>query len=524
MVEESKTANASIALDRGGTIVGRVTAEGRPLAEAQVMVILMTPMIGGFSPATTDANGEFTIEGLASGSHRIEARRNGYVPKQASVSVSPGKETRADIELARGRELRGRVVDASGRPVAQADITTRGAPGVLGFGGMATTDGDGAFKLTGLADRNYTLTARKEGFAESTADVNPETTSEVTITLSRGGTITGRILGVAPADLPFVEIRSIRSASRTQPDAGGAYTLGGVPDGDVIIMASLPRPRPRSVQANAKVVNGMSSPVDLDFSAGIAVRGRVTQQGKLIQGTITFMPVRPAPGAPFTSLTAEIARDGTYEVRVPAAGEYDVSVAPFAIHHPVKTDRVNVTGEMVHDVELRGTTLSGLVLDAATRQPVEGAQVMIVNGPGELRTNGAGRFTSDLIGDGKYELRVQAEGYAPEVRPLEIANGVAPEIEVTLSRGVTAMYRILDAATGQPIENAGILVRGPGSGSPVYWGATEMDATGMRRITLQPGTYQMTVFSNGYAPLTKPVTLTVPGPPLDVRLDRLKQP
>ncbi len=518
VVEEAKTASASVSLDRGGTVAGRVIAEGRPLSDVQVTVPFDSGARFGGSPVTTDSNGEFTLDGLASGSIRIEARRSGYAPATVTVNVSPGKETRTEIELTRGRELRGHVVDPTGRPVPQADLMSRGAPGgVVGFG-MATTDAEGAFKLSGLGDRNYTIVARKDGFAESTMDVNPATTNDITITLSRGGTVTGRVLGVPPNDLPFVDVRSMRSASIVHPDATGAYSLNGVPDGDVPIIASLTRPRPRSVQATAKVINGMAPGVDLDFNSGIAVRGRVTRQGQIVQGQVTFLPAVRQPNQ-IVAMT-EIARDGTYEIRVQAAGEYDVSVARYGIGMPVKTGRVNVTGEMAYDIDLRGATVSGAVLDAANRQPIPNASVTIMQVTTEQRTNGAGRFTFELVADGKYEVRAQAEGYSPAVQPLEVASGAASTVELMLSRGLEAAFRIVDAATGQPIDTTGISILDAAAKTPIYFGAPPADATGMRRVTLQPGTYALTVFAQGYVPPPRPVTLTVPGPPLDVRLER----
>ncbi|HJQ36192.1 MAG TPA: carboxypeptidase regulatory-like domain-containing protein [Thermoanaerobaculia bacterium] len=521
-VEEAKTASASVSLDRGGTVVGRVIAEGRPLSDVSVMVSSDPGMRFGASPTTTDSNGEFTLEGVAGGSIRIDARRSGYAPASVTVNVAPGKETRTEIELTRGRELRGRVIDSSGRPVPQADLMTRGIPGGGPGFGMASTDAEGMFKLSGLTDRNYTLVARKDGFAETTMDVNPATTNDITITLGRGGTVTGRVLGVGPNDLPFVDIRGMRSASIVHPDATGAYSLTGVPDGDVMIFASLMRPRPRSVQASTKVINGMSPPVDLDFNAGIAVRGRVTQQGQLVQGQINFMPVVRQPGPTFGM--SEIARDGTYELRLSAQGEYDVTVSRFGTGAQVKAGRVNVTGDMVHDIELRGATVSGVVLDATTRQPIPNAVVAITQLGGEQRTNGAGRFSFDLVADGKYQLRAQAEGYAPALQPLEVSGSGAPAVELMLSRGIEAAFRIVDAATGQPLETGGVSIMDAVSKAPIAFSVQPSDVTGLRRVTLLPGMYLLFAFAQGYAPMRQPVTLTVPGPPVDVRLERQQQP
>lgn len=63
-----------------------------------------------------------------------------------------------------GLTLRGVVVDEAIRPVAGA--------AVLAGGGLnATTDGEGAFELTGLTAGVYVVTASKRGFADATTQV-----------------------------------------------------------------------------------------------------------------------------------------------------------------------------------------------------------------------------------------------------------------------------------------------------------------------------------------------------------------
>jgi hypothetical protein len=109
------------------------------------------------------------------------------------------------------------------------------------------------------------------------------------------------------------------------------------------------------------------------------------------------------------------------------------------------------------------------------------------------------------------------------VQQLEVANGVAPAVEVLLSRGIEAAFRILDATTGQSIDTYGVSIMDVVTRSSIYSGAPPADATGLRRITLQPGTYTLIAFAQGYTP-PRPVTLTVPGPPVDLRLERQKQP
>jgi len=512
-VEEAKTANAAIQLDRGARLVGRATSEGRPLADVEISASMNSDWRSRPSPVKTDANGEYTIDGIVPGAQRFDARRSGYVTKSIDVTLQAGQETRGDVDLSRGREVRGRVVDSTGRPLPQTSIVVQGS---RDFIGDLVSDTDGAFKLTGLGDTTVSISARKDGFVEQKVDVNPATTGDITITLDRGGTITGHVIGVEPSDLPFIEVRA-SYASETQVDSRGAFTITGVRDGEQVVMATLNRTRRRELQTRVTVSGGIAPPVELDFNAGIPVHGKVTQRGQIVEGSIMFMPAAPGTGAQIAS--GGIARDGTYEVRVNAPGEYRVQVSRFG-SGSIDTGSVSVAGETTHDIELRGASLSGTVIDAVTRQPIANASVVMMPGT-EVRTNGAGKFMFDLVVDGKYRIRAQTWSHAPDLRTIEVANGVAPELEIALVRGVEARFRLVDSVSGQLVEPPFMAVV-DASHMSVYGGQTPpADSSGVRSILLQPGTYQM--MCGGPGGMYKPVTLTVPSPLLDVKLEPQKR-
>jgi hypothetical protein len=354
--------------------------------------------------------------------------------------------------------------------------------------------------------------------------VTPPNETRVDVELERGRELRGRVIDGSGRPVPQAEIMPrgglVSVYTFVTTDEEGAFTLTGVADGDQTIVATLSRPRRREVRARAIVINGSAPPVDLDFNAGIAVRGKVTQQGKPVQGNISFYPTKRDPSSNMMPGSSEIGPDGSYEVRLPAAGEYGVTVNRMNSRGAtLNVPRVNVAGDMVHDIELRGATVSGRVFDAATGEPVANASVMLL--PGSDMPARGGRFTFDLVADGDYRIRAQAPGYAPTLRAFSVANGMPPaEIDLGLSRGVEVLFRVVDALTGELVNAMGFTVM-DASKVPMFMGDATADANGMRRIMLQPGTYQLTVSAQDYA--YKPVTLTVPGPPLDVKLDRAKR-
>jgi TonB-linked SusC/RagA family outer membrane protein len=78
-----------------GQVSGRVTSEtGQPIAGASVAVT------GAGSPTVTDADGRYTVRGVAPGSRAVHATMIGYAEATRTVTVSAGQTAAADFQLA----------------------------------------------------------------------------------------------------------------------------------------------------------------------------------------------------------------------------------------------------------------------------------------------------------------------------------------------------------------------------------------------------------------------------------------
>ncbi len=516
-VAEGKSASVSVTLDRGGKVVGRVTAGGRPVSGASVHLASSEDRGPRRSKVErTDAEGEYTLDGVAAGTQNVEFRKEGYKTTTVNVSVTAGKETRADAELSRGRELQGRVVDAMGRPVANADVSARAAMGMP----MQSTDSEGSFRLTGLDDKVYTISARKEGYVEATVEANPATMSNVTLTLDRGATLQGRVIGVPAEEMPFVEVYTFSrgSRSRATPDASGAFTLTGVPEGEVTVDAVKSRPTRTSARSKpVKVQGGVGPFVEIDFSSGYSVSGRVIG-GADRANAVVFRLTQPTAGR---AVFSPILRDGTYSLRLEEPGEYRVGVQRFGNAAEADGGTVSVRGDMQYDIQLRGATVRGRVVDAATGQPVTGAAVMMMTAGEHPRIAGhevsdsAGLFAIDFVADGRYTINAQKDGFTPENRETVI-NGADAAVEIPLGRGEIAEFRAIDAETQQPLD-AYFAIR-DGAGQLVHRASINRGPDGRMRVTLHPGQYSLTLTADRYQSAT--ATLVVPGPLLEVPLKR----
>lgn len=156
-------------LDAGGAIEGTVTGWGKqPVGDA--LVVALSPRAGAFKSDSTDAQGNYKIDGLVPGSYivfksRLDSAGTNIAyellgnMRLKTVSVRKGKTTRLDIEDASDDSVRvyGRVLDGD-EPVGRAMVTAIGADsdGIFGLGIRAKpTETDGTYELVGLQSGEY---------------------------------------------------------------------------------------------------------------------------------------------------------------------------------------------------------------------------------------------------------------------------------------------------------------------------------------------------------------------------------
>jgi hypothetical protein len=212
------TEGINIALDRSGTISGRITTpSGQGISNATVTATTIGGgLSGGF--ATTNATGYYRVtSGLSSGNYMVVAVSGSavnttmLVPSLNPVVVVAGQETsNVNLQLTvtpppASGIISGRVTDAnSGNPVSGASVTATGSG--TGSSGSATTDANGNYTISsGLATDSYTVavsnakgyqTANQTGIS---VQIN-QVTSNVNFALqlipaSQSGTISGSVSG-----------------------------------------------------------------------------------------------------------------------------------------------------------------------------------------------------------------------------------------------------------------------------------------------------------------------------------------
>jgi hypothetical protein len=142
-----------------GEITGTVTdaGTGSPIAGATVLYS------GG--SATTDANGGYTIDSIASGSQMLTASATGYATMQQAVNVPPNGSVVADFALTPAATyIAGEVRDAvTTQPIAGATVSYTG--------GSTQTDALGLYRLENPPPGTYDVAASANGYVTKTQQV-----------------------------------------------------------------------------------------------------------------------------------------------------------------------------------------------------------------------------------------------------------------------------------------------------------------------------------------------------------------
>jgi protocatechuate 3,4-dioxygenase beta subunit/uncharacterized GH25 family protein len=522
-VSDRQPAEVEIVLDRGIVVTGRVTDEaGAPLSEASVFA--MNEETGGIGSrsatrvgpgnARTGADGSFTISGLQAGPIHVTARREGFVPYRKTYdaeSLAP-----IEIRLERGLSLSG-IVQRNGKPLPEVEVgATTAASG--GDHQSARTDAQGRFQLHGLIAARYTLHAYRDEISKEVRDVDPSQRREIVINLDpepRGilhGTVTG-----LPRDLGgkitrrAVFVQGEQRGTEALIDEAGNYRVEDAPTGSVWVVAQLESPSMMrsSARKRVDVAAGQSVRVDLDLSAALTVRGRVTLEGRpLAAARVVFLSDDNAVGSS-TSTNA----DGSYELALPMAGVYRVMA------HAERLDMRNyesvreVRGNETIDIDIREQTIEGVVVDAETRAPLAGAIITLAADAkvetyaGEGFTDANGRFRIVTAAQGAHRIIASAPGYAHRSQTLNLGGATHPQLAFELARAEDLRVRVIDAKTGTALEAHLVLETLEGMMLPVRVQRSPEGA--FFTFSVAPGKYRLTTVVHGYT--TKTIEVTSPG-------------
>ncbi|MHC4859685.1 MAG: MSCRAMM family protein, partial [Planctomycetota bacterium] len=315
------------------------------------------------------------------------ARPAGSAPAAQDPDDLPGLPEGSEEEDAAAAEGRGdllaTVLDAEGRPVAWAVVTTAvdGAPEASR---SATSDAEGLARFEGLP-AGRTVSVRAEADLTSvpatvTAPVEADETTEVRLVLKTGGAVTGRVVtegGDAP-DVRFTvsvgpahewaRPESSIVATRSFPAGTAEFQVGGVPPGRHVARASA-----------EGFGDGVSEPFDVrkgETTAGIVI---TLPRGSRVSGVVRRLDTgEPVPRARVSIGTARVflspggLRTGKRSAETDARGRFTLAGLAPGVYALWSTAAGLAPGVIEELMVEQGRDVTGLVLSMGVGGTITG--------------------------------------------------------------------------------------------------------------------------------------------------------
>lgn len=544
-VVKGENAETEIRLPAAGVVTGVVTdPDGAHLMGAEVFVkrggMPAEPVREQYARA--DADGRFTVKGLALEQVKLHVRHAGFATTEFATTATPAAQAReVTIRLGRGARVLGNVTTRDGGPVADAQVNL--SQGMDFFGAKtAFTDASGAFVFSAVAAGRYQVSTgrfengasgqRKEAVVGAEGDVvvdfQTQDDAGSTATVTGKVTVAGKPVGKAVVNAQ--DERGPDTGVSTETAADGTFTLAGLRPGRVQVWVQTPD---GMTDSDVVTVGGAGAATAVKFEFGSAsVRAVLVGADGKTPVTGAWVVVEKAErregGSAWEGVRAQVNSDergvvtanglepATYRLRVVGSGYAAKVTDPFPIADGQARDLGTVR-------LAAGGGVSGRVTDAGGA-PLEKIGVSVRNARGEdvflfniASTGSNGRYELQGIEFGTYRLRFEGQGYAPVEQDVTVtAQGAVAD--AVMLRGGSLVARVEDER-GQPIPDARVVLfdatgrRLEKTLSIVNLfdaDATRTGAAGTATVPdLAPGTYRATVEKDKAVPVGDPVAFTV---------------
>ncbi len=499
----------ALRVEPGTIIVGRVVDrdEGTGLLAA----VELRPSVGDEAPryARTGDDGVFRVEGIPHGAWIADAFAPGFT-SPGGVELAAGQGN-PELALQRGATLEGRVIDAEGRPIAEAFVRALvgSGPGASEHSLAVQTDQlrrysgvvAAALASTGVAGADPQLVARGE-LGVLLGAIPPIPPPGAVVAFARPAVFDPTMVALAAEPAP-IPVEPARAAIWTT-GADGRYRITGLPKGKVVALAvarGLAEGRSRTV---AVELGSVHANLDITLAAGTYVVGTIADQhGVPVAGA--SVRATPAIGA---AVDAYADPSGAFRIG-PLIG--DVEVTASAYGHASSRAQLTLpptTGSTPAEVTrtfvlvVADAVLNG-VIDDATGATVPAATLEVTAGGGIGRRAVAGPdggFSIDLLPPGPLRIRVRHPDYPTVELDATAASRGGPTARLRIPLGGAVEGVILDAASGAPLAGIAITAAGPGE---VVASATTTKSGTWRLGPLTPGRWRVSAKASGYLVATR---------------------
>ena len=197
---------------------------------------------------------------------------------------------------------------------------------------------------------------------------------------------------------------------------------------------------------------------------------------------------------------------GNYSVEVTEPDLVYTLTASYYGYETYKEENVSVAdGSIVRNIALGKLTLSGVVTDAKTNEPLAGVRILLSDGwwtEEEVTTDESGAY-SFAIGDdtSEFSLTASLDGYNEyKVEGITFAEG-SQVVNIALEPIVTTVSGVVtDAETSEPLEGAQVMLQ---SGWVMFMGTTDAEGHYSFEVTETDLDYTLTASATGYRTYTE---------------------
>jgi RNA polymerase sigma factor (sigma-70 family) len=448
----------SLRLVRTGSVAGRVLrADGTPVREGWVRA----------SPRTSvrvEPDGAFLVEDVLPGAH-VLSHTTGLSVASSPVTVDPGQRVEG-VVLSHPPfgDITGVLVDAQGRAVAGASIQVAASDGRSLRGVAPTTDAEGRFRVGGVPDGEYVLSARSVSIRARSGD---EDVRLVVAVAAQDRVV--RILDAEGNEVPRSTVTVMTSAGMTGGMTSVAVAPGLTPripgsafEGQVDLTVERPCDadgRPLNLQpAHVRDVRPAPEPLEVRLRRGRRLAGRVLdERGRGVAGVgVAVRAVHPEDVVAWTATTgpdlAQTDADGAFEVLGLPAGALRARASAEA-HAPGTWTDVAAGVETVTLRVVEGASIEGEVR-GPTGAPLGAVEVRA--SPRLVRSGWARSAVTDA--QGRFRLTGLPHGATAVLRTRVADEDLLPALAEGVAAGATGVVLRLERAhrvSGTVLDAAG---------------------------------------------------------------------
>jgi hypothetical protein len=484
---------------------------------------------------TSGPDGSYELKGLSPGVYAVSVSAPGNgAASVPGVNLRSGERFRLDVTLVSPSAVEGTVTDMDGLPVGGALVAAEGlwarGAGPGGWGGgaaqvasaAARTDLSGHFRLEGVTAGQVRVSGRRDlasPAAVKIVSVEEGETASADLILVEGGVVAGAVLDTAGNPVPGAMVWTTAGSGPPRPgevrqvtsDSSGSYLLA-LPPGSYGLNANRPRSavrfsgRPRTL-ATVQVAAGQRSELNLLLpdDPPPTVTGHVLEPGAAPAIGATVWIGAPGAGLQATQTDAE----GTFSLSYAATDPVQVNAriggrtGSTTVAPPV-TDAVL---QLQPAASLHGRLVGEPPPESFTI--VTSQRTFLPGGASAEQQFANAAFDLDDVAPGQVTLHVKTADGRVGNGEVAVGAGESKSTDVVLSPACTVTGRLVDAATGNPVSRARILV--DGTASRRYG----VGATGQFTRIMSEGDHRMSVVALGYSPVTVTVRAR-PDSPVDL--------